>query len=126
MKTQIKRSTTNKVVTGVAGGVAEAFGWDPTLVRLGFILLTVLHGGGLLLYVVLLLLMPKATQPFTVQEPVAGGQAQYRFPNTDRNHVLGYALLGVGTIMLASMLNISGPMIAVLLAGAGLYLLRKH
>ncbi len=114
MKTQIKRSTTNKVVAGVAGGVADAFGWDPTLVRLGFILLTVLHGGGLLLYIVLLLLMPKAEQSSGVHQAVVDGpQVGYRLPGIDRNRTLGYALLGVETIILASTLHISGPLIAL-------------
>lgn len=127
MKTQMKRSRTNKVVAGVAGGVAEAFGWDPTIVRLGFILLTVLHGVGLLLYIVLMLLMPKSDPSPTVHQPVAGTpHAEYRLPSTDRNRTLGYALLGVGTIMLASTLHISGPLIALMLAGAGFYLLRKQ
>ncbi len=127
MKTQMKRSRTNKVVAGVAGGVAEAFGWDPTIVRLGFILLTVLHGVGLLLYIVLMLLMPKSDPSPTVHQPVAGApQAEYRLPSADRNRTLGYALLGVGTIMLASTLHISGPLIALMLAGAGFYLLRKQ
>ncbi len=125
MKTQMKRSTTNKVVAGVAGGVAEAFGWDPTLVRLAFILLTVLHGAGLLLYIVLMLLMPKSEPSPTLQQPVAGSShAEYRLPSAHRNRTLGYALIGVGTLMLAGTLHISGPLIALMLAGAGFYLLR--
>jgi len=40
MNTQLRRSRTNKLVGGVAGGIAETYGWDPTLVRLGFVILT--------------------------------------------------------------------------------------
>jgi phage shock protein C len=31
------RSTTDRKVKGVCGGIAEKFGWDPSLVRLAFI-----------------------------------------------------------------------------------------
>jgi phage shock protein C len=127
MKTQMMRSTTNKVVAGVAGGVAEAFGWDVTLVRLGFVVLTLAHGGGLLLYLVLMLVMPKSTQPSVMQQAAAGlGEGGYQLPTTDRNRTLGYVLLAVGAIMLAGMLHITGPVIAVAIIGAGYYLLRKR
>ena len=33
------RSTTNRMVCGVCGGIAEYFGVDPTIVRLAFVLL---------------------------------------------------------------------------------------
>jgi phage shock protein PspC (stress-responsive transcriptional regulator) len=126
MKTQLTRSMTNKKVAGVAGGIADAFGWDVTLVRLGFVALTLLHGGGLLLYVVLMLVMPKVGEPSLSQQAVAGAQqATYTLGSQDRNRTLGYVLLGVGALLLASMLHISGPMMAIAIIGAGYYLL-KH
>ncbi len=126
MKTQLNRSMTNKVVGGVAGGVADAFGWDPTLVRVGFVLLTLAHGVGLGLYLLLLLVMPKAGQASIFQQVDTGLQQKaYSLPNTDRNHKLGYTLLAVGMFMLASMLNITGPVIALMVIAAGYYLL-KH
>ncbi len=77
MKTQLTRSMTNKKIAGVAGGIAEAFGWDATLVRLGFVALTLLHGGGVLLYVILMLLMPKVGEPSLGQQAVAGVLSHY-------------------------------------------------
>ena len=74
MTTQLTRSMTNKKVAGVAGGIADAFGWDVTLVRLGFVALTLLHGGGVLLYLVLLLIMPKVGERALGQQAVAGVQ----------------------------------------------------
>jgi phage shock protein PspC (stress-responsive transcriptional regulator) len=53
--------STNKVVAGVLGGLAEFFGIDPTLVRICFVALSMFSAGfpGLLLYIIMLLLMPE-------------------------------------------------------------------
>ena len=127
MTTQLTRSMTNKKVAGVAGGIADAFGWDVTLVRLGFVALTLLHGGGVLLYLVLLLVMPKVGEGALGQQAVAGvQQATATLRSQDRNRTLGYVLLGVGALMFASMLHSSGPIMAIALLGAGYYLLKQR
>lgn len=53
--------STNKVLAGVLGGLAEFFGIDPTLVRICFVALSIFSAGfpGLLLYIIMLLLMPE-------------------------------------------------------------------
>ena len=43
---------------GVCSGIADYFGWDPTLVRLGFAFLFLLYGIGLLGYLVATIVMP--------------------------------------------------------------------
>ena len=52
----------NKMLAGVCGGIAEYFEIDPTIVRVGYVALTIFSAGfpGLLLYIILLLLMPQA------------------------------------------------------------------
>ena len=56
----LKRSR-NRVIAGVCGGIAEWLGWSPTLVRILFVLVSVLSAAfpGLLVYVVLWIVMPK-------------------------------------------------------------------
>ena len=44
------RSTTDRVVAGVAGGLAEQLRVDPVLIRLAFVVLAFAGGAGLLLY----------------------------------------------------------------------------
>ena len=44
---------------GVCGGIAEYFEIDPTLVRLGWVLLIFCFGTGLLAYLIAALIMPK-------------------------------------------------------------------
>lgn len=57
---QLRRSRTDKVVGGVAGGLAGYSGIDPLLWRVGFIALTFAGGSGILVYLLLWLLMPAA------------------------------------------------------------------
>ena len=56
---QLYKSNTNKKVAGVCGGIGEYFGIDPTLVRLGFVALSLLAGGGLAVYIIAAIIMPK-------------------------------------------------------------------
>ncbi|MEK6970735.1 MAG: PspC domain-containing protein [archaeon] len=55
---RLTRSTKDRILGGVCGGIAAHYGWDPTLVRLGWVLLTLFGGAGLLLYIVAWLIMP--------------------------------------------------------------------
>jgi phage shock protein C len=58
--TRLTRSTENRMIAGVCGGIAEYFRVDPTLVRLGLVAFTLLGGAGIFLYVILWLVMPEA------------------------------------------------------------------
>ena len=54
--------SSNKILAGVCGGLAEYFNLDPTLVRVIYAALTLFTAGfpGVLLYIVMLLLMPQS------------------------------------------------------------------
>ena len=52
------RSSTNKVIFGVCGGLGEYFNIDPLLFRIIFILLVLGAGSGILVYLVLAFLIP--------------------------------------------------------------------
>lgn len=58
MEKKLYKSKTNKKVAGVCGGIGEYFSIDPTLVRLGFVALSFLAGGGLLVYIVAAIIIP--------------------------------------------------------------------
>lgn len=55
---KLHKSSKNKMVCGVCGGLAEYFKLDPTIVRLIFVLVTLFKGAGLLLYVIAAIVMP--------------------------------------------------------------------
>jgi phage shock protein PspC (stress-responsive transcriptional regulator) len=61
MSNRLHKSSTNRVIAGVCGGLGEYFGVDATFVRLLFVLLVIFHGIGILAYVVLWIVMPRET-----------------------------------------------------------------
>lgn len=58
MEKKLYRIEEGKVLCGVCGGIAEYFNIDPTLVRLGFVLLSCMGGSALLVYIVGAVIMP--------------------------------------------------------------------
>ena len=61
MSDRLHKSSTNRVIAGVCGGLGEYFGVDATIVRLLFVLLAIFHGIGVLAYIVLWIVMPRET-----------------------------------------------------------------
>jgi phage shock protein C len=61
---KLYRSTTNRVIFGVCGGLGEYFNIDPIILRIIFIALTIGAGTGAIIYIILALLIPKAPQEF--------------------------------------------------------------
>lgn len=58
---KLTRSMTDRMVAGVAGGLAEYFNIDPTLVRVLFVILALpTIGIGLLIYIILWIVMPES------------------------------------------------------------------
>jgi phage shock protein PspC (stress-responsive transcriptional regulator) len=53
------RSKDDRLVWGVAGGLAAHIGFNPTVVRVAFVLLTLFGGAGLLAYLVLAVALPE-------------------------------------------------------------------
>jgi len=67
---RLLRSTTDRKIAGVCGGLADYFGYDSTLVRLAAVILAVYPGAiicGVLAYVIAWLLIPSA--PAATFEP---------------------------------------------------------
>ena len=65
METRDKRlykSNTNRVISGVCGGIGEYFGIDPIIMRIIAVALIFAHGAGLLIYLIAWLCMPKRQQ----------------------------------------------------------------
>ncbi len=56
---RLMRSTTDKMLGGVCGGLAEYFDLDPTLVRLGYALLTIFTiFSGVIVYIIMWIIVP--------------------------------------------------------------------
>ena len=65
MATKKLTRSTNKVLAGVCGGIAEYFDVDPTLIRVCYVALSIFTTGfpGLLLYLIMMLIMPAPEAP---------------------------------------------------------------
>ena len=58
MDKRLYRIEEGKMLSGVCGGIAEYFNIDPTLVRLGWVLVSCFAGAGVIAYIAGALIMP--------------------------------------------------------------------
>ena len=59
MYKKLYRSVTDKMIGGVAGGIAEYFEIDPVIIRLIFVLAVIFGGSGILAYIILWIIIPQ-------------------------------------------------------------------
>jgi phage shock protein C len=57
---RLTRSTNDRMLTGVCGGIAEYTGIDPTIVRIAFAIMALCGGGGVAAYFLGWLIIPSA------------------------------------------------------------------
>jgi phage shock protein C len=155
MNTRLVRSRSDRMIAGVAAGVARYLALDPTIVRLIFVLLT-LSGPGAFFYAVLWMVMPQEApasgapgQVFvstgeTVRLRVdAQGEPEHEVPINNvggaqsapgaagaanqGGKVLGYLLLGLGLFITLQMIwpGFAGLLFPAALVAAGVWLLRR-
>lgn len=64
MATKKLTRSTNKILAGVCGGIAEYFDVDPTVIRIGYVALSFFSAAfpGLILYIIMMLVMPEKSQ----------------------------------------------------------------
>lgn len=54
----LTRSTTDRKISGVSGGLASYLGVDPLLIRIGFVVTAITSGVGLIAYLAMMVLVP--------------------------------------------------------------------
>ena len=59
MKKRLMKSRTDRKLAGVCGGIAEYLEVDPTVIRLVWVLASLIGGSGLLAYIAAAILMPE-------------------------------------------------------------------
>ena len=88
---RLYKSRKNKIVDGVCGGIAHYLNLDPTIVRLAFVVITLLGGGVLIvLYVAGMIIMPRAGDESEESPRSSAG----------RGYLLGIVLVVVGAFVL--------------------------
>jgi phage shock protein C len=56
---RLYRSGKDRILGGVCGGIAEYLGIDPVIVRLGWVLISLVYGVGVLLYIIMWIIVPR-------------------------------------------------------------------
>jgi len=128
MEKRLYRSRSDRMISGVCGGLARYFDMDPVIIRIIFVLLLFAHGLGILAYIVLAIVVPqegsKAAEPKeTVKENVEemketaselGNEIRSTFSGDDKteasNHrrrqMIGIAVIALGVVILLGTLNL--------------------
>jgi phage shock protein C len=62
---KLRRSSKYKMIAGVCGGLAEYFDLDPTIVRVAYVLISIVSVAfpGILAYIILMFVMPPPEPP---------------------------------------------------------------
>lgn len=72
MNRKLRRSNTDKVITGVCGGIGETFDIDPTIVRLIWAALCLMGFSGVVLYIIASVIIPAEGDVIGEEEVVDG------------------------------------------------------
>ncbi len=95
---RLTRSTQDKVVSGLCGGLGRHFAIDPIVIRVAFVVLTLAGGTGILLYLVGWALIPD-DQGGVIGGGV-GGKAPLRWVGEDRSRKLVAAVVAGGGLLI--------------------------
>jgi phage shock protein C len=107
----LRRSSDDRIIGGVCGGLARYLGVDAVAVRLGFVVLTIAGGGGILLYLVAWLLIPEQKPGEDIGPPAhARIEGIWLY--------VGVGLIALGSILLVDQLfpwfdRVIGPIVLV-------------
>ncbi len=115
----LRRSRTDRVLGGVAGGFARWLGIDPTIVRVVLVILAVFGGSGLVLYAIGWLFIPDEGDPSSEAEKLAG-----RFTKPSDGSRTAMIVVGVVVgVILISLLASAAPWYGPWSFGGGSFLL---
>ena len=138
---RLYRSTTDKMIGGVSGGLAEYMNIDPVIVRILFVLLVLFGGSGVLVYIILWIVIPEKPTDYGSyfsggeggSAPDTGSPGPSADPMISRKAnsglIAGILLIAFGLLILADRLM---PMYNIwdfwplLLVGAGILLIKPE
>lgn len=93
---RLERSSSDKMLAGVCGGLGRYFELNPTVFRVGFVVLTLLGGAGVLVYLAAALVMPSEGKERSLAEQVLAERKERPWP------LIGLAIAGAALIVLLS------------------------
>lgn len=92
----LQRSRSDRMLAGVAGGLARYFEIHPAVFRVGFVVLTLLGGAGILIYVAAALVMPDEGKQDSIATAALRNRRDRPWP------LIGLGLLAVAVAILLS------------------------
>jgi len=95
---KLYKSRRNRFIDGVCGGIAEYFEVDPTIVRLLWVMITLLGGSGIILYIVGMIVMPVNPEHLMIPQPTSATQASTT--SADRRRFFGILVMLIGAFIL--------------------------
>ncbi len=74
---RLYRSRTNRVISGVCGGIAEYLGMDPVLVRILWIAISCTYGAGIIIYIIASIVIPENREDFSNPYNTSDGYSDF-------------------------------------------------
>lgn len=136
MRRRLYRSRDDRLLGGVAAGIAEYFDIDPTIVRLAWVVTVLWGGAGIFLYLIAWIIVPvePGDNVYTAAavDVTDGGHDAPRRPAREREQAtIGWLLIGIGAVIVLFGTNFvrwlfhPTVMLAALFVVAGLFFLGK-
>ncbi len=98
MQHRLYRSTDEKIIAGVCGGLGRYFEIDPSLVRVIMVLLAFVNGIGILAYLIAWIVFPKQTQETDVST-TQSAESERRYSSWNK-YLPGIILIAIGLVFL--------------------------
>jgi phage shock protein PspC (stress-responsive transcriptional regulator) len=120
---RLERSSSDRMVAGVCGGLARYFDIHPAFYRVGFVVLTLLGGAGILIYLAAALVIPDEGKEDSFATAVLRNRRDRPWP------LIGLALVGVALATLLSRATLwphGDAWILLLVAGAAILWITRH
>jgi phage shock protein PspC (stress-responsive transcriptional regulator) len=113
---RLERSSSDRMVAGVCGGLARYFDIHPAFYRVGFVVLALIGGAGVVIYAAAALVIPAEGEDDSIAASVLRGRRDRPLP------LIGLALVGVAGLVLLSRVSIwprgDAAWVLLLIAGA--------
>jgi phage shock protein PspC (stress-responsive transcriptional regulator) len=120
---RLERSRSDRMVAGVAGGLARYFDIHPAVYRVGFVILTLLGGAGIVIYAAAALVMPDEGKEDSVATAALRNRRDRPWP------LIGLGLVAIAAATLLSRATLwphGDAWIVLLVAGGAILWITRH
>jgi phage shock protein PspC (stress-responsive transcriptional regulator) len=93
---ELRRSSSERMIAGVCGGLGRYFGVTPAVYRVGFVVLALLGGAGILIYIAAVLVLPNEGEDDSVASGILRDHRQHPWA------LLALAVVGVAALSILS------------------------